>query len=97
MIRRLVLFFLMAFSLPLQAQEASGSLSIGAYYYPWYGSADAGETGWMSNALRGRLKPQQLPKLGVYGSNDPEVIGDHIAQSVRAGLDFWAVSWWGSG
>ncbi len=82
----------------LSGEEEAGavpSLSIGAYYYPWYEAAGAGETGWMSKALRGRLQPQQLPRLGVYGSRDPKVIGDHIAQSRRAGIDFWAVSWWG--
>ena len=72
-------------------------LSVGAYYYPWYGASEDGKLGWMSQAMRGRLEPQQLPKLGVYGSTDSKVIGDHIAQSVRAGLDFWSVSWWGPG
>lgn len=92
---------LMLLCLSLSAQQVtepgSSGLSIGAYYYPWYRAADAGETGWMSQALRGRLEPKQLPSLGVYGSQNPEVIGDHIGQSVRAGLDFWAVSWWGPG
>lgn len=72
-------------------------LSVGAYYYPWYSASKNGELGWMSQAMRGRLQPQQLPQLGVYGSTDSKVIGEHIAQSVRAGLDFWAVSWWGPG
>ncbi len=81
----------------VKADQQPGSLTIGAYYYPWYGAAGAGETGWMSKAMRGRLQPQQLPKLGVYGSGDPKVIGAHIAQCVQAGIDFWAVSWWGPG
>lgn len=79
------------------SQRLDGGLTVGAYYYPWYEAAEAGKTGWMSQALRGRLKPQQLPGLGVYGSRDSKVIGEHIGQSVRAGLDFWAVSWWGPG
>ncbi|MGK0185907.1 MAG: GH18 family chitinase [Verrucomicrobiales bacterium] len=99
---RRLLLIAFGFSLPVFGQEQgsdrqSDELSVGAYYYPWYRAAEAGETGWMSRALRGRLEPQQLPKLGVYGSRDPKVIGDHIAQSVQAGLDFWAVSWWGPG
>jgi glycoprotein endo-alpha-1,2-mannosidase len=78
------------------------SLTVGAYYYPWYRSGDSrrggrSEIGWMSQALRGRLTPRQLRKLGVYDSRDPKVIGDHIAQSLRAGIDLWAVSWWGPG
>ncbi len=32
---------------------------------------------------------------GLYRSDDPEVIAEHLAQSRRAGLDFWALSWWG--
>ena len=70
----------------------------GAYYYPWYAApAQSEERGWMRQALRGRLTPRQLPALGVYSSRDPQVIGAHIEQSRRAGLDFWAVSWWGPG
>ena len=49
----------------------------------------------MKRALRGRLKPTQLPKLGVYDSRDPKVIENHIEQSKYAGIDFWSVSWWG--
>ena len=70
----------------------------GAYYYPWYAApSQSEERGWMQQALRGRLTPRQLPALGVYSSQDPRVIGAHIEQSRRAGLDFWAVSWWGPG
>lgn len=71
---------------------------VGAYYYPWYSAPRSeGSIGWMSKALRGRLSPKQLPELGVYSSRDPEVIGRHIEHSVHAGIDFWAVSWWGPG
>ena len=47
--------------------------------------------------MRQHLEPRQEPKLGLYKSNDPEVITEHISQSVRAEIDFWAVSWWGPG
>ena len=79
----------------------AGKPVVGVYYYPWYRSAsNAPEngtlaTGWMRKTLRGRLAPQQLPSRGVYSSQDPETIADHIAQSRRGGVDFWAVSWWG--
>lgn len=95
----LSLLFLHSLGLALgqepDSERPEEALTIGTYYYPWYKAAPPGETGWMSQALRGRLQPQQLPKLGVYGSQDAAVIGEHIAQSVRAGIDFWAVSWWG--
>ncbi len=73
------------------ANDEQIKLTVGAYYYPWYRSG----TDWMSRALRGRLRPQQLPKLGVYGSQDVDVIADHIKQSQQANISFWAVSWWG--
>ena len=80
------------------AQDRALPTLLGAYYYPWYrGEKAEGEIGWMKRALRGRLHPRQSPKLGVYDSDDAKVIGDHIAQSRRAGIDFWAVSWWGPG
>ncbi len=85
----------------ISSKEAESSAEkkkalVGAYYYAWYGgNKNKQSVGWMKQALRGRLSPPQLPKLGIYDSRDPKVIGDHIAQSVRAGIDFWAVSWWG--
>ena len=91
-----ILLFLMAVP-AVFGQDNSTPLTIGAYYYPWYGAAAEGEIGWMRQAMRAHLEPRQLPKAGVYGSGDPQVIGEHIAQSVRAGIDFWAVSWWGPG
>jgi hypothetical protein len=47
--------------------------------------------------MRQRLKAPQEPKIGLYRSDDPEVVGEHIAQSLRGGISFWAVSWWGPG
>ena len=46
--------------------------------------------------MRQHLQPPQEPKLGRYRSDDPDAIAGHIAQSVRAGIDFWSVSWWGA-
>jgi hypothetical protein len=63
---------------------------VGVYYYPWY----RGGREWR-RVMRLHLKPPQEPKLGRYRSDDPDVIADHIAQSAQAGIDFWAVSWWG--
>jgi predicted amidohydrolase len=76
-------------------KEASQRPSFGAYYYPWYKKPKGSRLGWMSQALRGRLEPRQLPKLGVYDSRDPRVIAEHIAQSRRGAIDLWALSWWG--
>jgi hypothetical protein len=73
---------------------------IGAYYYPWYRSPDPNQPGrrhsWRQ-VFRQRLDPPQQPQVGLYSSDDPAVIEEHIAQSRRAGISFWAVSWWGPG
>ena len=67
---------------------------IGVYYYPWYQKSEKGRDPW-KRVFRQRLKNPQQPKAGLYQSNDPAVIGEHISQSVRGGISFWAVSWWG--
>jgi hypothetical protein len=74
---------------------------VGAYYYPWYrasrrtGGQEGTAIGWMRKALRGRLEPPHMPRIGIYSSHHAETIAEHIAQSKRGGIDFWAVSWWG--
>ncbi len=78
--------------------DVSASPTVGAYYYPWYqpGEPDWGWAKW-SHAMRLHLKHRQEPMAGLYDSADPEVIRTHIEQSVRGGIDFWSVSWWGPG
>lgn len=76
------------------AAVADGPI-VGAYYYPWYGvQTEALEEQWRS-VFRQRLVPPQSPQAGLYRSDDPQVIAEHLKQSRRAGIDFWAVSWWG--
>jgi len=58
-------------------------------------SESALKNGWEKQVLRSRLIEQQKPKLGFYNSFNPDVIGDHIQQSLRANIKFWASSWWG--
>ncbi|MCB1125681.1 MAG: hypothetical protein KDM81_04240 [Verrucomicrobiae bacterium] len=70
--------------------DTDGKPVVGVYYYPWY----RGGREWRQ-VMRQHLQPPQQPKLGRYRSDDPDVIGDHIAQSLQGGIDFWAVSWWG--
>lgn len=65
---------------------------VGVYYYPWYR-----RTREWRQVMRQHLKAPQEPELGLYRSDDPNVIRTHIAQSLRGGIDFWAVSWWGPG
>ena len=85
---------------PALANEASSVNAkpmVGVYYYPWYrAQGQRGASNWRQ-AMRQRLVPPQAPKLGRYDSSDPDVVGDHIAQSVRGGIAFWASSWWRPG
>jgi glycoprotein endo-alpha-1,2-mannosidase len=76
-------------------EAKSQKARVGAYYYPWYKRDSGPENYKWKNAMRLRLKNLQKPMLGLYDSGDPKVVGEHIAQSVRGGIDFWAVSWWG--
>jgi glycoprotein endo-alpha-1,2-mannosidase len=63
---------------------------VGVYYYPWYR-----RTREWQRVMRQHLKEPQEPKVGLYRSDDPNVVAEHIAQSLRGGISFWAVSWWG--
>jgi len=65
---------------------------VGVYYYPWYRQPKE----WR-RVMRQHLKEPQEPKVGLYRSDDPNIVAEHIAQSVRGGISFWAVSWWGPG
>lgn len=64
---------------------------VGVYYYPWY----RGGREWRQ-VMRQHLQPSQEPKLGRYRSEAPDVVTEHIHQSLRGGIAFWAVSWWGA-
>ncbi len=68
---------------------------IGAYYYPWYGVNGNPTADDWRNVLRQKLVPSQVPRIGLYRSDSPKVIAEHVKQSRHAGLSFWAVSWWG--
>ncbi len=70
---------------------------VGVYYYPWFRAPAARQSNHWRNAMRQRLVPPQGPKAGLYRSSDPNVVADHIAQSVRGGISFWASSWWRPG
>lgn len=72
--------------------------TVGAYYYPWYRKPGLfGKNKWEKQTMRLHLKNPQKPLAGLYDSRDAKVIGKHIEQSVRGGISFWGVSWWGAG
>lgn len=57
---------------------------IGAYYYDWYASEK-----WR------REPAPDMPMLGPYDSGNPAVAQRHVGWALRAGLDFFVVSWMG--
>ncbi len=77
--------------------SVSAKPSVGVYYYPWYRKARFFGKGQWNRVMRLHLNDPQKPMSGLYDSRDPQVIGEHIEQSVRGGISFWAVSWWGPG
>lgn len=76
------------------ASDPNGKPVVGVYYYPWFRAPSPGRSNQWRNVMRWRLTPPQQPKAGLYESSDPNVVAEHIAQSVRGGISFWAVSWW---
>ena len=67
------------------------NLTIGAFYYPWYGT----NIHWRNGYLRGKLKPAQKPYLGEYECSDPRVAEQHIKWAKEYGIDYFLISWWG--
>eukprot|EP00980_Cylindrotheca_fusiformis_P000117 scaffold21_cov107-Cylindrotheca_fusiformis.AAC.11 len=69
-------------------------VTVGAYYYPWYGNDFHHGDGYLRKRLQ--LHPQE-PMLGEYNDTDPAVIAQHLQWSRRANIDLWVTSWWGPG
>ncbi len=73
--------------------DAPKDVTVGVYYYPWYGGDDFHGGAY----LREHLVPVQEPELGEYNDRDTDVIAQHLAWSEYAGIDLWVSSWWGPG
>jgi glycoprotein endo-alpha-1,2-mannosidase len=79
-------------SIPRSEPRASTNiLTVGAYYYPWYGNDFHREGGYL------RKKLKQSPVLGEYDDTDPSVISQHVGWSRQANIRLWVTSWWGPG
>lgn len=76
-------------------RAAALPLTVGAYYYAWYGPN--GGLPWTPGALRPGLDPPELPLLGEYDSRDPAVIAQHYAWAQEYGVDVFFCSWHGPG
>ena len=57
-----------------------------AAYYPWYTVSS-----WREPSMADK------PLIGMYSSDDPSVVRLHIKLAKAAGIDGFAVSWWGPG
>ena len=75
---------------------ASGSPTVGVYYYPWWGTGAGGHS--FNQTLRAHTIPQaQLPAVGSYNNRNSSVISAHIDQSHQGNISMWSMSWWGPG
>jgi len=83
-----------AAAVALAAPPKRPPLTVGAYYYTWYGPDG---THWDKGYARGRLEAPQRPALGEYDSRDPAVIAAHYRWAQRYGVDLFIASWWGPG
>lgn len=70
-----------------------GDITVGVYYYPWYGGDDFHGRKY----LREHLVPVQTPELGEYNDRESAVISQHLEWCEYAGIDLWVTSWWGPG
>lgn len=59
----------------------------GIFYYPWYPET------WEVNGKQAKF----IPDLGMYSSDDPTVIEEHIDALEYAYVDISIASWWGPG
>jgi glycoprotein endo-alpha-1,2-mannosidase len=72
-------------------RASTKNLTVGAYYYPWYGKDFHRGGGYVRKMLA------QAPVLGEYDDTDPAVISQHVAWSRQANIQLWVTSWWGPG
>ncbi|MEX0986094.1 MAG: glycoside hydrolase family 99-like domain-containing protein [Bacteroidales bacterium] len=82
-----------SFEVLVRDPDEPGDLTVGVYYYPWYGGSDFHGRKY----LREHLVPVQTPELGEYSDRDAEVIEQHLSWSEYAGIGLWVSSWWGPG
>ena len=69
-------------------------LTVGVYYYPWWGS-DFHRGKRPDLYLRSQLQKPEFPALGEYNDTEPDVIGQHLKWSRKNNIHLWVTSWWG--
>jgi glycoprotein endo-alpha-1,2-mannosidase len=68
---------------------------VSASYYPWYTPAAWVHQECFNGALREQLVPTEFPALGLYNSQDEDVVTQQIAWSTAAGINVWDLEWVG--
>lgn len=61
---------------------------VAAHYYTWF------EEAFQNGYLRGKLRPPQIPELGLYSNHDPAVVEKHIAWASEYGIDVLTLDFW---
>lgn len=76
------------------AGAGAAPLTVGAYYYAWYGQDGAQ---WGLGTPRAQLDQPEQPLLGHYDSASPAVIAQHYEWAQAYGVDLFFCSWRGPG
>lgn len=74
--------------------NGSSSVSVGAYYYPWWDPTSPDQEHDRKNWSAPRILDE--PYTGSYNSNDSTIIKQHLAWLEDMKIDFLIVSWWGN-
>ncbi len=85
--------FMILISMLLTTRSFGKNYFTGVYYYPWYDT----NRHWQDGYLRGVLTTVQPPLLGEYSCRNQTTIQQQISWSLNNGIDYWVISWWGSG
>ena len=83
-----------ACALEWAAGAGAAPLTVGAYYYAWYGQDGAQ---WSLGTPRAELDRPEQPLLGRYDSASPAVIAQHYSWAQQYGVDVFFCSWRGPG
>ncbi len=69
------------------------------FYYPWYKTMSYSHT-WehwedVDEEAQEIGDSTHFPEIGVYDSNDPDLVARHMEEIKEAGIDTLIISWWG--
>jgi hypothetical protein len=68
-----------------------------AAYYIWYSTATGPHEKWVHWGEPGKPTSAAAPLIGLYDSDDRDIVQWHIRLAKAAGISGFLVSWWGAG